>query len=131
MITLSELLERVEKATGADHPLEHEVLLALGAKHDHDWDHEYWFGEVRLLPYDITASIDAAVALVEKKLPGWGWYARKDSEGSHGQGCFAGLTYPKHNNVTPGSATCATPALALIAALLRALIAHNNTGDRE
>lgn len=125
MSDLKELLERVEKATRADHPLGHEVLLALGARHDHDWDHEYWFGEDRLYPYDITASIDAAVALVEKKLPGWSWLL---SQRGSAYVISPDFEPAPEDWLEPKGVTFhgdgSTPALALIAALLKALIAQ-------
>lgn len=63
----------------------------------------------------VTTSLDAALALAERVLPGWGFYLRRDSDGS---GC--GLVPPGLTSVTPGHMQAATPALALCAALLRA-----------
>lgn len=62
-----------------------------------------------------TASLDAALALAERVLPGWGFYLRRDGDGS---GC--GLIPPGMTSVTPGHMQAATPALALCAAILRA-----------
>ncbi len=62
-----------------------------------------------------TQSIDSAVALLEEVLPGWGWHVRKDNDG-----CYASCLYPEHNMVTPGGAETASPAAALVAAILKA-----------
>jgi hypothetical protein len=141
--SLRGLKERCEKAVGLDRELDRDIGFALDG----------WFVqplEIQIPPstlsmihipatdggYHIvsdhpgseytsfTESIEAAISLIEKLLPGWGYYFRKDSEGAYAEGCFAGLIYPKYNLVTAGSATAATPALALLAALLEALIAQ-------
>lgn len=65
----------------------------------------------------ITASIDAAVALVEKMLPGWDYLVCRLSGGP------AGAEVGPPDSFQQVKADGATPALALIAALLRALIA--------
>lgn len=66
-----------------------------------------------LPPY--TASIDAVVALIERELPEADWTAYKDGNGA------------VHGVLVWG---CATPALALLSAFLRALdaIAQRNGG---
>ena len=61
---IDELIERVEKGEGADRRLDWDVLNATLAKGEgYAWDpkrgHEY------------TASLDAVLALIEEKLPGW------------------------------------------------------------
>lgn len=67
----------------------------------------------------LKGSLDAAKALHDAVLPGWGWHIRED-----GDGCYASCLYPKHNLVTPGSATAKTPAAAWVAAILRAKAAN-------
>jgi hypothetical protein len=92
MADLNELLERVEKAMGPDRELDGEIAAALrdGDKLP-DWA-KNWAGEWRptiqgsvvlmqnsgepgphFSSSKYTASIDAALALVERKLPGWHW----------------------------------------------------------
>jgi len=61
-----------------------------------------------------TTSLDAALALAEGVLPGWGFYLRRDADGS---GC--GLVPPGLTSVTPGHMSASTPALALVIAVLR------------
>lgn len=66
-----------------------------------------------------TSSLDAALALVERKLPGWGWQVHSKSDSPHND-CFAFLG----EDVADGPAYRAyakTPALALCLALLRAV----------
>ena len=62
-----------------------------------------------------TASLDAALALVKRVLPGWGFYLRSDKEG---HGC--GLVYPDAFRVTPCHCMGATPAIAMLLAMLKA-----------
>lgn len=67
----------------------------------------------------LSASLDAAVALCERVLPGWGYFLRKDEEG-----CNAALLYPHALRVTPGCGQHPTsPALALLLAIVRAVLA--------
>lgn len=65
-----------------------------------------------------SSSLDAAVALCEKILPGWEWYV-------NGSG-HAGVRETVYDMNFPGDAK--TPALALLAALLRAMIAGKGDG---
>ena len=65
-----------------------------------------------------TASLDAIVSLIERKLPGWGWFLRREPDGSWS---CSGLTFPDAPNVTPGAATAKMPTLALCLAFLKAL----------
>lgn len=114
MSDLRALAERLEKATGPSDPcirgLDFQDALAK---------HLFGFrftvedsGQVR----DAFSSLDAAVALCERVLPGWGFFLRKDEDG-----CNVGMLYPVHNRVTPGSVRHPTsPALALCLAIVRA-----------
>lgn len=66
--SLDGLIERVKAATGPDQELEAELFDALIGVDA--LDAKRWYGggwEAR-----VTASIDAALALVERCLPGWG-----------------------------------------------------------
>lgn len=62
-----------------------------------------------------TASVDAAIALAERVLPGWGFFLRSDMDGHN-----CGMVYPVHNFVTPGTESGATPAISMCIAILRA-----------
>ena len=127
MSALKELLERVEKAEGPDRELDGAIADALGLAPDNltrvsatyyeytpDPDKGWWEAG------RYTASIDAAVALVEKKLPGCAL--------AIGTMKFIQPGVPWATIWTTGgdpkwNADAKTPALALIAALLKALIA--------
>ena len=63
-----------------------------------------------------TASLDAALALVERVLPGWGFYIRRNA-----YGCEAALVSSGLCGVTQPRIEAPTPALALCLALVRAL----------
>ncbi|KAB2655938.1 hypothetical protein F9K94_15540 [Brucella tritici] len=63
----------------------------------------------------LTASVDAAIALAERVLPGWGFFLRSDKDGHN-----CGMVYPVHNFVTPGTASGATAAISMCIAILSA-----------
>lgn len=77
-------------------------------------------------PY--TASIDAAVALVEKVLPGWMWGLTQGSPAEDDGREFQGNIWPGEQPFPSDMEVFAyhpVPALALILALLRALERNN------
>lgn len=63
----------------------------------------------------VTTSLDAALALAERVLPGWAWDVARESSGLY----RAGLYKPKSSFMVAVSEK-STPALALCAAVLRA-----------
>ena len=108
---LASLLERVEKAA------EHEAVLLCDAAAlllpPNDW---------RLRISQLTsagAPLDAALALVERCLPGWRWMVRRVEPSERPM--FAAYVEAVDGEHFWRSGPA--PALALIAALLRALIA--------
>ena len=142
MADLAELLERVKAATGPDREIDVALWLAMtpGAtyrttrvRHDRtgrEWD----INEPRInggamveVP-EYTASLDAALALVERVLD----TAFIDIEvakrfvggEAHGRAEICGPDADAY-------ATAATPALALLAALLSALAAQNSVGNSQ
>lgn len=132
---LTELLERVEAASGADRELDVrltlllndgseingqlpyndaqvELLLVLsrpGVVECEDCGHESTAAWVPVPAY--TASLDAALALVDRVLPGWDWVRE-----------YGGrmIVFNPASDDTYG-AKGSVPALALLAAMLRAL----------
>lgn len=112
MTDLNELLERVRSATGPDRELDADLIKALGC---HSWagrmryhDEQMW---VDFGGSNITASIDAALGLVERVLPGHDYII------GHTNG---GLTI--HCRLGPNEMEFgATAPLAILAALLQAL----------
>lgn len=123
------LVERIEAASATDHPELDAIDLAIaewchagGAPGLVNYDPEMWLirndGWVR--------SIDAAVALAERVLPGWWWTA-----GRCGLTCHASvgpdrafISEPDLSRFDAGFhadiPNPSTPALALVAAVLRA-----------
>jgi hypothetical protein len=75
-VTLSELIERVEKLDGPDRETDFAIYQALRPELS-EWQDttktsadDYWFW---MSQREYTASLDAAVALVKRVLPGWGY----------------------------------------------------------
>lgn len=120
---LAGLLARVEAATGADIELDEAISLALCDEHRFMQLADapvgagcemYRFGPRGFhSALRVTASLDAALALVERVLPGMLW--AKNYEGGFR------IYQPGVSGFFSGYAK--TPALALLAAMLKALIA--------
>lgn len=127
---LQSLLARVEAATEPDRDIDADLTVALlGGKAE--WLTAQYTGDLvaaHVVPsanhrgglakqpvYALTASLDAALALVGRVLPGWAW--------SVGNKASGGQAYLMSG---PGAVLCGgeanTPALSLLAALLKALI---------
>lgn len=123
---LSALIKRVEKATGPDRRIDAEILCAFHGYVMHEesdpangifafWDGKPWESTCHnctIWP-KVTASLDAALALVEEKLPDCDWEC---TTARHRKGFMAAVWYAE---VFRADAT--TPALAIVLALLRAL----------
>lgn len=106
MTTLTDLLRRVEAATGPDRELDYAVLLATLPKgHAYLWDPEKG--------HEYTASIDAAVALVERK--GGCWEICRGDDNSFRSEVWS-------TDLPWNSAEAKTAPLATVTALLGALI---------
>ena len=130
MSNLQELLERVEKAEGGDRAIDTALeLLLLSATTKEFPGADPRSGLVLILDAkerwvtcdadEYTASIDAAVALVERMLPGWKVAIHIDTGG----GAADAYVWNPESADPQHQAFGETPALALIAALLRAMIA--------
>jgi hypothetical protein len=126
-----ELIERLEKLEGANR----EVNLAI-FRHFHPEYDDYVEGRGGLIhpndssdmrePADIrwpayTASLDAAIALVEKVRPGWSWECRASGTGDKGQATIWNPSKQPGRNDEQRAYNCASPAIALLIALLRSL----------
>lgn len=123
MSDLQTLIARVEAASGPDREIDSKIALELlgGAatyKGDVLWNINA-DGWDALPAY--TASLDAAVRLVEAKLPGYEWFVNSSG--------FAGVRSDAHDNGANGNHE-ASPALALVAALLHALEAIAQGGEK-
>jgi hypothetical protein len=125
---LNDLLERVEGASGPDADLSMGVVfVAIPAGNVEARRWAWGIG-------DFTASLDAALGLVERVLPGWKWtvahhHNMPDCETPDPRPYYAdaasaawieGETRRKEHAEAFGH----TPALALLAALLRAIISN-------
>lgn len=140
-MTLQELLARVEKAERPDRELDTEIFWRLvnnqyANEGDYGWrkwrdakeaaktarpgEFDDWADHNEYACY--TASIDAAVALVERMLPGWMGEVCFGKSGDQ-DGRFGATLEHYHMPPYGVLGDGATPALALIAALLKALIA--------
>jgi len=140
--TLSDLRARVAEARGPDRILDRDICIALnyvgvtGAsadpahipenlRYDPDWDEEddliyefdgrEWCTEAEKL----TASLDACVALAERVLPGCYWHVERTGPAT-GE---AIVIRPGHAD-DAASVEAATPALAMLDAILAALEAR-------
>lgn len=67
----SPLPTQLREAAAGSRELDHKLLLHFGARHEKDWCNEYWFGEERCYDDRPTQSIDSALVLFGRVLPGW------------------------------------------------------------
>jgi len=134
---LADLRARVEAATGADRVLDWQVGAATGhSSFDHDsalWPpfREGSRAEKAVPAY--TASLDAVLALVGEKLPGWHvneLHQRPDEPLWWADLLVREIEGPPGDEPTwRANAHAATPALALLSALLAALDASGWHGQ--
>lgn len=122
------LIERISKLDAPDREVDAEIAMHLlgytRVNRMEKWPEakpiwDFYEGEPLnsngvLIP-KYTASVDAAIALAERVLPGWGFFLRSDKDGHN-----CGMVYPVHNFVTPGTESGATPAISMCIAILRA-----------
>lgn len=120
---IADLLERVKAASGPDRGLDDAILEATNPHRNRGGPYTSWRAAAWAFCWDtrITASLDAALALVERVLPGSTW-----SVGNRSRGAQAYMMRAPGLTLIGGNAP--TPALALLAALIQALIAK---GERE
>lgn len=127
---LKALVERVEAATGPDRELDAQLwCLGEGVKFSHLSSQSeaiifFRLGKNGTCREDgwprYTASLDSSLALCERVLPGWKWSIQhNDAEVEDGP-CFYARVGARRNGAWPGK----TPALALLAAMLKALVAQ-------
>jgi hypothetical protein len=100
--TITSLIEKLEGAEVGSRELDCAIWTATGG-----WDH---VGR----PPTFSTSLDAALALAERMLPGWDWQIVKGSEEE------AYVALQPHGAAFGHEVQAATPALALCAAILRA-----------
>lgn len=135
MSDVAALIERVRNATGPDRELDRAIQKALdiGPTSFTQDEFNHW-------PLRFTASVDAALALVERVLPGWryGVSCHSIRDGLYEDGPHAGR--PKHADgfrahVTersplrpmPNIADAKTAPIAILVCLLTALLAQEQS----
>jgi hypothetical protein len=112
MTDLSELRERLENAEKPSRDLDVQIYRAIVLQNNYAVDFKAF-----------TKSLDAAIALVERALPGWEWDIGTYAD-CHRKGYFASLVedgFEEDGEQVFG----ATPALALCVALLKELESSN------
>ncbi|WP_313031798.1 hypothetical protein [Brucella sp.] len=136
---MTDLITRLSKLTGPRYTMDVAIALATdfwpkdriqNIVYNEDGDPWVYFtdGPDLPLPPAYTASVDAAIALAERVLPGWGWEIASNT--SHIKNCLNpeyGNPVGKHphwavvaNQSSRKFVDGATPAIALLIALLRA-----------
>jgi len=111
--TLSDLLEKVRACEGADREVDRLIVEAFGTKPSGIPVCANILGIGAF-----TSSVDAALALVERVLPGWWWAVGQYSGGA------ASANVSRDGKRHGPDVMAPTPALALLAALLTALLAE-------
>ena len=143
LTTLQDLKARVDAASGPDRRLDAELccafhLTGLRPAEPDDFDGKYGYSPGNLkcehgfLQADsYTRSIDSAVSLTERVLPGWFWRGGHIPvphwTGSRNVSCWAHISRTDASNCDrrdEATGWCETVPLALISALLAALIAQ-------
>lgn len=118
--TLSDLLARVEAATGPDRELDDAINRYFRNSAEPEIHQpERMPGQAYFGPR-ITASIDAALALVEQKLPNWWW-----NVGGCGRAYSSSILDTASGSSKEGATDepARSAPLAILSALLRALVA--------
>lgn len=118
---LTEALSKIEGLSGPDRELDAAIIRSLaGGSRDHWFDAwGEWTSDDKAPP--LTASLDASLALVERLLPGWSW--RIGNRPGGGAWVKLGTSHQEYLG--------ATPALAILAALFKVLIAQFPGAPRE
>ena len=114
---MNSIIDRLEKATGGDRELDAAIFdIACGGlfwpENETLWVQVGW----NRVPKAFTASLDAAIALVEKMLPGWGWMVERQPNGE-AEAWLDEFGAYAYGRPVQGR----TPAIALLIALFRAL----------
>lgn len=142
-MTIPELIERLELLDGPSPEIDARIWCYLNGKRYSDF-YVSDRGEIQALFRDrprtreqasrlgrdvqaYTASMDAAIALVERVLPGWGWTAGKTPDGM----AMAGLRRPTPRGPAPERGCDrhdGNVAIALVLALLKAKQGESNAG---
>lgn len=134
---IAALIERVEKLTGPDRLVDMEIAWLTGwdrvSSHGSTWRETYprcrerWQAheERRVADNwkvpDYLGSIDAAVALAERVMPGYRLGIEREIHSENGWKAFVQILWGPESNRRWIAETCSTPAFALVLATLKAL----------
>ena len=118
--SIRSVIEWLEKANGPDRMIDVDIAFAVGLKYradplDWGWLTPHWsdgFGWTGHLP-EYTASVDAAIVLTKRILPGYGWRVGK----------YAAFVWSEDAHYRIEVEDAATPAINLLLALFKALLA--------
>lgn len=133
MTDLSALQRKVEEATGADRELDCEIARVLLGYVKDPVRPDRWIdaaqevsGNQSVMVRRWTDSLDAALSLVARLLPGWAWAAINDQRGCaayvhNKESHFVGMAATPNPKKRWHECRAATPPLAVLAALLSAL----------
>ena len=127
MTTLADLLRKIESASGADRELD----LALGRLWPTPQPFSLSINQQRggkPPVFAFTASIDAALSLVERVLPGANTVGFEKVP--RGADAYVSRNHVNEDHWLFESPTCATPPLALLSACLRAKLSEQGKGER-
>lgn len=113
MTTLAELIERLEKAEGPSRELDADIAVELGLVASREWWSTDYIKNGMI--HNFTGSLDAAVALAERVLPGVN-YTMKNLFGAFDAAVTADHVCGVHRAEHPVSL-----AIALVLATLKAL----------
>lgn len=116
-MTIPELIEKLEKATAPDRELDADIAITLKMIAEREWWSVNYLSGDMIPAY--TASIDAAVHLCERVLPGW-----RNSSIKSGDNEFAAYIWADSNPWPPEASVervKSSRAIALCIAIFRAL----------
>jgi hypothetical protein len=120
---MTDLIKRLKEAETGSRELDalmwplHPGFKRMRGTHFHDDDKEKAWRAIAAPAY--TTSLDAALALAERVLPGWSWMVRHYAAGQGGRGWTAYVCKPDTDLVSAGPVG-SSPALALCIAILKA-----------
>lgn len=133
---MMDLIERLERAETGSQELDAAICIAIGyagqngegaanIRTDPDWEGDLLFeigAEECCNPIpNLTTSLDAIVALIGQKMPGWTWDAGDRFYGSDWDLAWARVYPHRQQGAGTGNVTAKTPPTALCVALLRAI----------
>ena len=109
MTAPTDIIARLESATGSNFKLDWDIHRMFDPKHAERFD----------IPPNYTSSLDAAIALCERVLPGWAWRVTRKVNGDFSASMHGDIMRGEYAEGEHQS----TPAIALTLAASRAMAA--------